>query len=235
MKFQIICCDPPFRFYDQLKQSNVKRGASSNYNTMSIDDIKKLDIKSVVDPDGCLLALWVPSALLQDGLDIMKSWGFTQKQTYIWIKSKKDNFIDFKSWIKKNILNKPQISYDEFSYKRAVQCIIESIDSVNLINSLGFFMGRIFRQTHEICLIGINNNGIYKKLSNRSRRSVCFAENLKHSAKPEALQDSLELMFPGQNYLELFGRRSRNKWTVIGNEAPATLGQDIRISLSKLY
>ena len=95
-------------------------------------------------------------------------------------------------------------------------------------------MGHLFRQTHEICLIGINNNGVYKKLKNKSQRSVMFAENLKHSAKPELLQDRLELMFPDANFLEVFGRRSRSNWTVIGNESPTTLGEDIRISLANL-
>ena len=97
--------------------------------------------------------------------------------------------------------------------------------------ALAFGMGRLFRQTHEICLIGTSNNKIYKLLENKSQRSVCFAENLKHSAKPEALQNSLEIMFPKAEKLEMFARRTRSGWTCLGNEID---GQDIRDALIKL-
>ena len=93
-------------------------------------------------------------------------------------------------------------------------------------------MGRLFRNCHEICLIGINNNGVYKKLKNKSQRTVSFAPNFKHSKKPEKLQDSLELMFPSGNYLELFARRERNNWTCLGNQIGEKL--DIRESIKKL-
>jgi N6-adenosine-specific RNA methylase IME4 len=91
-------------------------------------------------------------------------------------------------------------------------------------------MGRLFRQTHEICLIGTRGK-IYKQLANKSQRSVGFAENLRHSAKPEDLQDSLEIMFPKARKLELFARRIRPDWTCLGNEID---GKDIRDALAAL-
>lgn len=234
MKFNVICCDPPWSFKDQLSMSDVARGASANYSTMSIADLKALQVKELSSPDGTLLALWVPSSLLQEGLDIMKAWGFNQKQTYIWVKNKKVNFLHFKKWIKKSILKHPQIAYDKFAYVRAVNAIIENISKIDLGSVLSFGMGRLFRQTHEICLIGTNNNKIYKLLKNKSQRSISFAENLKHSAKPEDLQNSLELMFPDAKYLELFARRARPNWTCIGNECPTSKGEDVRDSIVKL-
>ena len=62
--------------------------------------------------------------------------------------------------------------------------------------------------------------------------SVSFGENLKHSAKPEHLQDSLEIMFPQGKKLELFARRVRPDWTCLGNEV--CNGEDITVSLAKL-
>jgi N6-adenosine-specific RNA methylase IME4 len=234
-KFQVIVADPPWgNFKDNLKQSSVKRGASANYPTMSISDIKQLDVQSVCDSTGTVLCLWVPSCLLQEGLDTMRSWQFVHKQSFIWVKSKKHKFQNFIKWIKKSVLKRPQVSYDKFVYKRAINAVVDNLPQMDLNEETSFFMGRLFRQTHEICLIGINNNGVYKKLKNKSQRSVMFAENLKHSAKPELLQDRLELMFPDANFLEVFGRRSRSNWTVIGNESPTTLGEDIRISLANL-
>ena len=80
------------------------------------------------------------------------------------------------------------------------------------------------------------NNEIYEHLKNKSQRSVCLASNLKHSAKPEDLQDSLDIMFHGNNNakLELFSRRQRKGWYCLGNEAPMTKGEDIRESFKKL-
>ena len=97
---------------------------------------------------------------------------------------------------------------------------------------LSFGMGRLFRQTHEICLIGINNTKIYKHLENKSQRSVCFKNNAGHSIKPESLQNSLDLMFPKANKLEMFARRKRENWTNIGHNVLD--GEDIVISLQNL-
>jgi N6-adenosine-specific RNA methylase IME4 len=231
-KFQVIVADPAWSFSDKLKMSDVARGAAANYSTMTISDIKAMPVKEIADPTGAILALWVPSSLLQEGLDTMKAWGFKHKQTYIWVKTKKDSFSDFRKWIVKNVLKHPHIVYDKSAYMRAINVIRGSITNIDLNNILAFGMGRLFRQTHEICLIGTNNNGIYKSLKNKSQRSVSFGENLKHSAKPEHLQNSLEIMFPGKKMIELFARRSKAGWTCLGNEV--CNGEDIRDSLKKL-
>jgi N6-adenosine-specific RNA methylase IME4 len=207
-KFSIIVCDPPWNFNDTLAMSSVKRGAKANYNTMALEQIKNLPIKPIYE-SGSLLCLWVPSALLAEGLLVMNSWGFSHKQTYIWVKTKKNVLKSFHKKIAKKQL-------------------------INMHDCLNFGLGRLFRQTHEICLIGTNNNNIYKILKNKSQRSVMFAPNLKHSAKPELLQDSLDLMFPEAQKLELFARRQRPRWLCLGNEAPMTTKEDIVTSLKKL-
>jgi len=232
-KFKIIVADPPWGGWnDKLKMSDVRRGADDNYSTMTIKQIKELPIKNIADDSGALLALWVPSSLLQEGLDVMKAWGFKHKQTYIWVKTKKEPL--------KKLLN--------FSINNISECLVDkiknSIKSIltkeflefKLLETLAFGMGRLFRQTHEICLIGINNNGIYKDLKNKSQRSVSFDVNLRHSTKPEALQDSLDLMFPDFNdkKIEIFSRRQREGWVCIGKEAPLSLGKDILDSLNDL-
>jgi N6-adenosine-specific RNA methylase IME4 len=224
-KFRVIVADCPWPFKDSLKMSDVKRGSESNYSVMTISDIEQLPIKALAHKDGAILALWVPSSLLQEGLNTMKAWGFAHKQTYVWVKSKKiDN-------IKKALFKTALDICDDLENKIPKLKAFRNF-TINLHASLAFGMGRLFRQTHEICLIGTSNNQIYKTLSNKSQRSVCFAQNLKHSAKPEHLQDSLELMFPTGKKLELFARRHRPGWTCLGNEI--CNGEDIRVSLAKL-
>lgn len=219
-KFSVLVVDCPWSFSDKLQQSEVPRGAAANYSTMSISQIKQMQVKDISDPEGAILALWVPSSLLQEGLDVMKAWGFCHKQTYIWVKTKKNPLIDIAKQFIKSFKN---LNLDE---------IKNIINNFNYNNSLSFGMGRLFRQTHEICLIGTNNNKIYKKLCNKSQRSVSFGENLRHSVKPNHLQNSLEIMFPDSNKIEIFARRTKDGWTCIGNEV--CNGEDINVSIKKL-
>ena len=175
--FNIVCCDPPYSFSDKLTMSSVKRGADSNYNgVLSIADIKALDVPSIT-ADDALLALWVPSSLLQDGLDIMKAYGFRMTQNHPWIKTKKDPLGD----LRKTVL--------KAASKNDLQAINKSFDEFDLNDSLSFGMGRLFRNVHEICLLGVKGK-VYDKLKNKSQRSVHFAPNLEHSAKPPILQDT---------------------------------------------
>lgn len=211
MKYSIICADPPWgAFKDKLTMSQVKRGAAANYNTLSTDELCALPVKDIADPDGAILCLWCPSSLLSDGLRIMEAWGFSLRQSFVWVKIKRDKSI------KKELYGK------------------KMPDPIIGDNILGFNMGRLMRQTHEICLIGINNTKIYEQMENRSQRSVCFAPNLKHSAKPESLQDALDVMFPNAQKAELFARRVRPGWDCFGNECETTKDLDIRVVLDNI-
>ena len=227
--FNLICIDPPWSFSDKLQMSDVARGAISNYHTMMLSDIKSLPIKEISSADGAVLALWTPSSLLQEGLDVMKAYGFHHKQTYVWVKTKKQPLDTLASWVKKNLLK----SHASLSIKDTASSLIKEINSFNINSLLSINMGRLFRQTHEICLLGVNNTKIYKQLVNKSQRSVSFAENLRHSAKPETLQNSLDIMFPDSSKIEIFARRQRSGWICLGNESPMSKGEDIFTSLSK--
>ena len=192
-KFGIIVADPPWRFDDKLiyPKDKTKRGAAAMYPTLTLAEIQALPVNELAD-ENALCALWVPSAFLKLGIDVLEGWGFNYKQLWIWGKRSK-----------KNPLN------------------------------LAFGMGRLARNCHEPCLVGIK--GKYTKhLQNHSQRNLFMHPSLPHSQKPESLQDSLELMFPQWDKLEMFARRARPGWTCIGNESPTTPGEDIRDSVSDL-
>jgi N6-adenosine-specific RNA methylase IME4 len=207
-KFQILVADCPWSFNDALRHSSVKRGASSNYDTMSLDDIKALPVKDIADPDGSVLALWVPSSILDDGLEVMKAWQFQLKQSWIWIKVKKQSF--------KKLSKQKEIDWDNIDWN----------------DFLSFGMGKISRGCHEVALIGTRGK-VNDKIKNKSERSVFFAPNLKHSQKPGILQDKLDRILPDPNLnrIELFARRQRPGYICLGNEID---GLDIRDALTKL-
>ena len=60
---------------------------------MDIEDIKKMPVPDVI-ADKAHLYLWVPNALLPDGLEVLKSWGFEYKTNIIWEKVRKDGYPD---------------------------------------------------------------------------------------------------------------------------------------------
>ena len=59
------------------------------YSTMSLQDIMELPIAQFALPNSHLY-LWVPNALVEDGLQVMQRWGFTYKTNIIWYKIRKD-------------------------------------------------------------------------------------------------------------------------------------------------
>jgi len=215
MKFDVIVADPPWVFNDKLKMSAVKRGAEAHYPLLNIESIKTLEVNNITS-DPAVLALWVPSSHIHNGLSTLKNWGFVPKQTWIWVKTKNNPLNNLKKELKKsdNVLN--------------------TVDQFNINNILSFNMGHTFRQTHEVCLIGTKGKGLSKIIENRSQRSVFLGPAKKHSAKPESLQDSLDIMFPLTKKIELFARRKRNGWMCVGNQSPETIDEDIRESIKRI-
>lgn len=58
---------------------------------MTLEEIKSLPIKNIAS-ENCMLFLWVTFPNLQEGLDVIKSWGFKYKTIgFSWIKTNKKN------------------------------------------------------------------------------------------------------------------------------------------------
>lgn len=90
-KYNIIYADPPWNYSDKRKGYKMSGGATNHYETMKIEDIKKIPIKDITE-DNCMLFLWVTFPNLQEGLDVIKAWGFKYKTLgFSWIKTNKKN------------------------------------------------------------------------------------------------------------------------------------------------
>lgn len=89
MNYSIILADVPWSFKVWSKATGNGRSAESHYRTMSLEDIKNLDVPSLAD-DNCALFLWVTMPTLPEGLEVMKVWGFTYKTcAFTWVKRNK--------------------------------------------------------------------------------------------------------------------------------------------------
>lgn len=88
-KFSTILADPPWQFQNRTGKMAPEHKRLSRYPTLTLDDIKKIPVASAT-ADTAHLYLWVPNALLAEGLQVMESWGFTYKTNLIWYKIRKD-------------------------------------------------------------------------------------------------------------------------------------------------
>jgi N6-adenosine-specific RNA methylase IME4 len=85
-QFRIIYADPPWQ-YDLEQTSPNLGGAIKHYNSMSIKELCALPIKEITAKD-CVLFLWVTSPKLNLFLELMESWGFEYKTSFVWDKVK---------------------------------------------------------------------------------------------------------------------------------------------------
>lgn len=87
--FSTILADPPWQFQNRTGKVAPEHRRLSRYGTMTLDEIKALPVASVA-ADSAHLYLWVPNALLPEGLEVLRAWGFQYKSNLVWAKRRKD-------------------------------------------------------------------------------------------------------------------------------------------------
>ena len=88
-RYSTIYADPPWRFQNRTGKVAPENKKLNRYETMSLEDIMALPVEQIAAAKSHLY-LWVPNALLPDGLAVMKAWGFEYKGNIIWEKIRKD-------------------------------------------------------------------------------------------------------------------------------------------------
>lgn len=92
-RYATILADPPWRFQNSTGKVAPEHKRLSRYGTMTLEDICELPVSDAA-ADTAHLYLWVPNALLAEGLAVMKAWGFTYKSNIVWHKIRKDGGSD---------------------------------------------------------------------------------------------------------------------------------------------
>lgn len=87
--FSTVLADPPWRFANRTGKVAPEHRRLDRYSTMTLEAIMSLDVKAVLAPNAHLY-LWVPNALLPDGLKVMEAWGFRYVSNIVWAKRRKD-------------------------------------------------------------------------------------------------------------------------------------------------
>src|SRR6266508_6057003 len=84
-----LLADPPWRFSNRTGKVAPEHKRLNRYDTLSLEEIMEIPV-SLVAGEKSHLYLWVPNALLQEGLAVMKAWGFQYKSNIVWHKIRKD-------------------------------------------------------------------------------------------------------------------------------------------------
>lgn len=84
-----ILADPPWQFTNRTGKMAPEHKRLSRYSTLTLGEIKEIPV-SASAADQSHLYLWVPNALLREGMEVMEAWGFEYKTNIIWHKVRKD-------------------------------------------------------------------------------------------------------------------------------------------------
>lgn len=84
-KYNVIVVDPPWKI-KKLTHKTRPNQVNMDYDLMSINEIKKLDIKSIAQ-DKCWVFLWTTQKYLFESKEVLESWGFKYLVMGVWQKT----------------------------------------------------------------------------------------------------------------------------------------------------
>lgn len=84
--YDVILADPPWSF-STWSDKGKGRSPDRHYPTMSLDEIKRLDVSAIANRS-CALFLWVTWPFIEKSFEIIRAWGFTYRTVgFVWVKS----------------------------------------------------------------------------------------------------------------------------------------------------
>jgi N6-adenosine-specific RNA methylase IME4 len=187
--YQIIYCDPPWRFEVWSGETAVKARVNSNgtnvaaghhYNTMSPQELSELPVAEWC-ADDCVLFIWICWPILPQALQLIEAWGFTYKTCAF-------------SWMK--------------AHAGQIEMFRDDIDA-----SMG--MGYWTRANSEVCLLA--TRGKPKRINAGVRQGI-IEPRREHSRKPDCVPDRIVQLCGDLPRLEMFARTKRDGWDAYGNE-----------------
>lgn len=92
-QYATILADPPWQFQNRTGKVAPEHRRLLRYPTMEPREILELPVARLAAARSHLY-LWVPNALLAEGLRVMEAWGFTYKSNLVWHKVRKDGGSD---------------------------------------------------------------------------------------------------------------------------------------------
>lgn len=189
-QFATVMADPPWRFQNRTGKIAPEHKRLARYPTMTLDEICELPVaEHLADRAHCYL--WVPNALLPEGLKVLNAWGFEYKSNIVWEKVRKDGGPD----------------------GRGVGFYFRNVTEILLFGTRGKNARTLAPGRSQVNFIEAEEqefDGPDSDLLKTRKRE--------HSRKPDEQYEIIESCSWGPR-LELFGRGKRKDWTVWGNQA----------------
>lgn len=211
--YRIITADPPWEHdnYGQAKHGAAK----SAYDEMPLAVLKQMPVGELAHPEGALLFLWCTGPQAADGAHIAlaRAWGFRlTTRAFAWVKVADSCANCLHGWADHDA------SIDPPGFCDHPAC--EGCDTFAARPYFG--PGSYTGGNVEDVWLGVRGDWPWsQRRARKDVRQVVLAPRARHSAKPEAVQDRIELLWPGVGpRLELFARRRRVGWAAWGAEAP---------------
>ena len=229
---RVILADPPWQHnnYGMAKHGAAK----ANYEEMPLDEIAAIPVSDwAADP--CALFLWSTGPQGADTTPhaLMRAWGFRPvTRAFTWVKARPKCRTCGHDWGDHEDASPDPPGrcgrrlYPDSPLEHACKC---EAFAVRLYAGTGnYTMGG----TEDVWL-GVRGSGLARDRLARNVRHTVIApppthpgtKRTRHSAKPEAVQDRIERLWPGPR-LELFARRHRPGWTCLGLELGHRLTSD---------
>lgn len=92
-RFGTVLADPPWRFTNRTGKVAPEHRRLSRYGTLTVEKICSLPVADHLE-ERAHCYLWVPNALLPEGLKVLRAWGFEYKSNLVWHKVRKDGGSD---------------------------------------------------------------------------------------------------------------------------------------------
>jgi len=174
--------------YEVYSNKGNAKSAVNHYSVMDTAAIMNMPVANVAADDSILL-LWATWPNLVDGIRVGEAWGFTYKTLgFIWVKRSAQG----NGW---------HTGLGYYTRANSEPCLL-------------FTKGHPKRRDAGVSQLIINDDSVDCL---PGFEEVLTARLTAHSAKPDEFYHRVEkLLCPP--YLELFGRRTRKDWIVLGNE-----------------
>lgn len=88
-RYGALLVDPPWRFKNRTGKIAPEYNTRFRYRSLSYEAITSVPVKELAATKSHLY-LWVPNAMLREGLELMSHWGFDYKTNLVWHKLRKD-------------------------------------------------------------------------------------------------------------------------------------------------
>ena len=84
-RYRVIYADPPWSYGNNMPDYHSEQ--RDYYPVMSLDEICAMPVREWVEDDAVLF-LWATSPILEESFEVIKSWGFHYKASFVWDKVK---------------------------------------------------------------------------------------------------------------------------------------------------